>query len=363
MQENKTCRIHHTKGKKVWWIMQIEWKRRLQIAGIVIGVYLGFRYVLPVMIPFLFGWFLAAVFYGPAQKVEKNFHIRKTVVGSFMILLSVAAVLLLMGIGMKEGLIQLQRLFSNYEQMQEQGMRLLDRCCGFLEEHTGILKEDSRSFLVSSAAQIREDLRSGIGMETVGKATDCVKGLMGIISGLVVAVISGIFILRDMDKLKSKAREYSMLRGCRRVLRRLKETAAVYFKAQILIMLTISIECTVGFWLLKSPYYLLLGLALGLLDALPLIGTGLFLYPAAAVCLFLGRPLLAVGCVLLELLTSFTRELLEPRLLGKKLGIYPVVVLAAVYLGLVLYGAAGVILGPLSFFLMYEIGKEWDVWD
>ena len=347
----------------MWWSMQIQWKRRLQIAGIVIGVYLGFRYVLPVMIPLLLGWILAVVFYSPANKVEKIFHIKKTVAGSFLILLSVAAVLLLVGIGMKEGLIQLRRLLSNYDLLQQQGMQLLDQCCGMLERHTGILREDSRAFLVSSAVQIREDLEAGIGIETVGKATDCVKWIIGAASALVIAVISGIFILRDMDELRSKIREYSLLRGCRRILHRLGETAAVYFKAQLLIMLTISVECILGFWLLKSPYYLLLGLALGLLDALPLIGTGLFLYPAAIVCLILGRPLLAVGCVILELVTSFTRELMEPRLLGKKLGIYPVVVLAAVYLGLVLYGAAGVILGPLSFFLMYEIGREWDVWD
>ena len=136
----------------------------------------------------------------------------------------------------------------------------------------------------------------------------------------------------------------------------------MYVKAQLLIMLIISAECILGFWLLGSPYYLLLGIGLGLLDALPLIGTGLFLYPAAVLFFIRGNPLLGGGCVVLELLTSFTREFLEPRLIGEKLGVYPVVILAAVYLGLILYGPAGVLFGPLSFSLMYEIGKEWDVW-
>jgi predicted PurR-regulated permease PerM len=114
---------------------------------------------------------------------------------------------------------------------------------------------------------------------------------------------------------------------------------------------------------MKSPYFLILGLALGALDALPVIGTGTFLYPAAVVCLLKGNTVAAVGCVLLDLVTSLLREYLEPRLLGEKLGISPVVILACVYVGLFLFGASGVILGPLAFSTALELGREWDVWD
>lgn len=343
--------------------MQIQWKRRLQAAGIIIGVYLGFRYVLPVVIPFLLGWLLAALVSGPAARAGKVFHIKKTTAGSILLVLAVVAALGLLGLAAREALAQIRHFFLHFDGLREKGMELLEECCGMLEEHTGILEEDSRAFLLGSVSQIQKDLGAGIGIETVGRATACLKWMIGAVSGLVIAVISGIFILRDMEELRGKIREYAMLRGCRRILRRLRETAAVYFKAQGIIVLVVSAQCVLGFWLLKSPYYLIFGIALGLLDALPLIGTGLFLYPAAAVCLLMGKPVLAAGCVILELLTSFTRELMEPKLLGKKLGVYPVVVLGAVYLGLVLYGPAGVILGPLSFFLMYAIGKEWDVWE
>src|SRR5699024_9675753 len=102
---------------------------------------------------------------------------------------------------------------------------------------------------------------------------------------------------------------------------------------------------------------------LGALDALPLIGTGMFLYPAAVVLFIKGNTFAAAGCVLLDVITSLLREFLEPRLLGGKLGISPISVLAAVYIGVFLFGAWGVILGPLSFSTVYEIGREWDIWD
>ena len=65
-----------------------------------------------------------------------------------------------------------------------------------------------------------------------------------------------------------------------------------------------------------------------------------------------------IGCVLLDVVTSFLREFLEPRLLGGKLGISPIVVLAAVYIGFFLFGAWGVILGPLAFSTIYEMVKN-----
>ena len=108
---------------------------------------------------------------------------------------------------------------------------------------------------------------------------------------------------------------------------------------------------------------MILGIVLGLLDALPIIGTGTFLYPAALFLFLKGNGAAAVGCVVLDLVTSVLREFLEPRLLGGRLGISPIAVMASVYIGVFLFGGFGVFLGPLAFSTAYELGKEWDVWD
>lgn len=118
------------------------------------------------------------------------------------------------------------------------------------------------------------------------------------------------------------------------------------------------VECCIGLWLLGSPYFLVLGIAIGLTDALPFIGTGTLLIPIAAVLLFQKSYALAAGYGVLFLLTYLTREFLEPKLIGNKLGIYPIVMAAVVYAGLYLYGPGGVLLGPVSLLLILEIEKE-----
>ncbi len=342
--------------------LQVEWKQRLRILGIVLGVYAGFKYVLPVTLPLLIGWLLAVWVHPLSLRVEKKFHIKRTIAGGICIVLLLGAISALLWWGLRVGLSQIRYWIAQYPALETQFFQLVDRCCQSLEKSMGILKQDSYGFIMLSMKRMQNELLSGIGVKTVAQATSWLRWGFTLVTGTVISVISGIFILRDLESLQRSARDYAILRGCRRILQRLKQTTAAYFKAQLLIMALISLLCVVGLYLMQSPYYLILGIGLGLLDALPLIGTGLCLYPAAIFYLLFGKPATAAGCVLLALLANFTREFFEPRLIGEKLGVYPIAILAAVYLGLVLYGPAGVLLGPLSLSLMHEIGKEWDVW-
>ena len=129
-------------------------------------------------------------------------------------------------------------------------------------------------------------------------------------------------------------------------------------KAQGIIILVVMVLCTAGLWALGNPYFLLLGIVIGLMDALPFIGTGTVLLPMAVFLLFRGNIRLAVGYAGLFLLTYIVREFLEPRMLGAKLGIYPFVMVVVVYAGLYLYGTAGVILGPVTLLTVKEIYRE-----
>lgn len=132
----------------------------------------------------------------------------------------------------------------------------------------------------------------------------------------------------------------------------------MYMKAQMIIILIIIILCTAGLWVLGSPYFLVLGIVIGLMDALPFIGTGTVLVPMAVFLLFRRKLQLAVGYLGLFLLTYVVREFLEPKLIGAKLGVYPIVMVVVVYAGLYLYGPAGVLLGPVTLLFVMEILKE-----
>ena len=45
---------------------------------------------------------------------------------------------------------------------------------------------------------------------------------------------------------------------------------------------------------------------------------------------------------------------MEPRLIGRKIGVSPIAVLVSLYAGIRLFGVWGIIKGPLGFVLIYE---------
>lgn len=343
--------------------MNIEWKRRGMIAGIAIGVYLGYRFLMPAVLPFLIAWILAVWLYPISLKIEKKTKIKKTLTGTILLAILCGIIGFLLYKGIEELFSQIKTAVSHYQVLQAWCISLLDRCCKMIQEVTGIEAAKSRGYLVNSFEGMQEQILAALSPGTMTALFHGVENILLLVSALIVTLITAILMISDMENIQRRIWDYSWLVGIRRVIRRLQKTTVTYLKAQVILMALVAAVCAAGFWMMKSPYFLILGIALGVLDAIPLIGTGTFLYPAAVVFLIRGQAGIAVGCVLLDIVTSILREVLEPRLLGEKLGVSPIAVVAAVYLGVLLFGGWGVILGPLAFSTVYEIGKEWDVWD
>lgn len=340
----------------------MEWKRRVEIAGIVVGVLAGYRYLLPVLLPFIAAWILAGWLYPAAAAIEKKTKIRKSVTGAALLTLLFLSAGFFLYLGSRELFRQLRAAAQRLPALEDMAVMLLDGCSKAVESAVGISAPQVRLFLLSRTEELGRQVLSLLGSRTFAAASSFLGGFVFFLSGVIVAFLSALLILGDMERIRKKIREYSWLAGLRRVLFRLQKTTVTYLKAQGVIMMAVAAVCSAGFWLMKNPYFLIFGILLGVLDTLPLVGTGTFLYPAALFFVIRGNYPAAVICVLLDVVTSLLREFLEPRLLGEKLGVSPILILASVYLGIFLYGVWGVLLGPLSFSTIYEVGREWDVW-
>lgn len=119
-------------------------------------------------------------------------------------------------------------------------------------------------------------------------------------------------------------------------------------KAQLLISLAIMVAMVIGFFLLGIDYALLLGIVIGLLDVLPIVGAGTVLIPWGLFNLFAGNFLLAAKLLGMYLVVVVIRQVIEPKIVAGKLGLYPLVTMLSMYAGLQLMGFIGLIVGPLA---------------
>lgn len=170
-----------------------------------------------------------------------------------------------------------------------------------------------------------------------------------------IYLIAAILMAKDFDAMMTKVHSIGALDVFMNVVNEIIHTAGKFLKAQLLLLLLIAGVCTVGFYLIGVSSALLLGVLAGIMDALPFIGTSIVLIPIA-VLFFLEKEIWkGIAVLIIYIICVAIREFMEPKLMGKELDIFPVVMLISIYVGIKLFGVAGVIKGPLAVVLYKNI--------
>jgi len=130
-----------------------------------------------------------------------------------------------------------------------------------------------------------------------------------------------------------------------------------WLKAQFIILCCMFLVMFIGFTILNVHYALLIALGITVMDALPILGSGLVMIPWIGYQLFFGSLPMGIGLALIYVLLIFTRQSIEPRVVGGQFGLPPLWTMCAMYAGFRLFGFIGLFLGPLTLLLMYNVAK------
>ena len=164
------------------------------------------------------------------------------------------------------------------------------------------------------------------------------------------AVLSGFMISAKLPRLRllvEKQLQRPWIRTLADFLRQTRTTLGRWLTAQLKLAGVTFTILTLGFILLAIPYAPLWALAVALLDALPVLGTGTVLVPWGIISLLGGARARGIGLLSTYVVVLLTRTMLEPRLVGRHLGLDPLLTLVSLYLGYRLWGFFGMILSPL----------------
>lgn len=136
---------------------------------------------------------------------------------------------------------------------------------------------------------------------------------------------------------------------------RIKKTLGCWLLAQLeLTGISCAVLC-VGLAILRVDFWLLFGVLIALIDALPVLGAGVVLIPWALLSFLQADSALGIGLLILCGCVTVLRSALEPKLIGQKFGLHPLISLAAFYVGWRVMGTAGMILFPIATVLTGQI--------
>ncbi len=336
----------------------LDKKKLLRVTGITLAVYAGMKYLLPLVIPFLAAAILVKMVRPLLEKLHSALKIKKEWIFVFLLTVFSTAVLLL-GYFLAAKLLEQFRAFvQNFDFYYQNFRYFVDDCCEGLERSLGLHVSDVKNFVYTNIGKIQDQVESSVIPAVVGNSVGYMMELIKAAGAFFLVFISAVLWMKDYPKIKEKISHKPLYQAAVRVEQRIWGMAGAYIKAQLTIMGLVILICVAGLWVLKNPYALLIGTVIGILDVLPFIGTGTILIPWALISLLSKNFFHAAAYMTIFFIANTTREFLEPKLIGKSLGIYPIVILLAVYAGLYLFGPPGVIEGPASLLLIMEIEHE-----
>ncbi len=134
-----------------------------------------------------------------------------------------------------------------------------------------------------------------------------------------------------------------------------------FLRAEVMLVSVTAFTTILGLLLVGNRYAVTLGVFAGILDLVPVVGTGMLFVPWIITLLIWGSFSEGLKILVMWFVTVVLRQMLEPKIMSKNIGLQPLPTLVSMYVGLQLFGGAGLILGPTTVIIYGALHKA-GVW-
>ena len=328
-------------------------KKSLTFLWVFIAAWITLRYLLPLWSPFLLGLGVALLAEPGVAFMTQRLRMPRAAAAAVGVTGAVTGICLLVLMGCSflfRELGSLSGILPDLELTARSGIRMLQ---SWLLDLAGHSPQSLQPMLETNV----NELFSG-GTALLSRVSSYILGLAGHMLSHVpdsalttgTAVLAAYMTSVRLPHIRRWVREHLPLERLKPLLdalKRVQEAAGLWLISQMKLALVTFLMLMSGFLLLRVRYAPFLAFLVSLVDAFPVFGTGTVLLPWGLVCFLQQDNARAVGLISLYVVIWATRSFLEPRLVGRQLGLDPLVTLIALYSGYKLWGLVGMLLMPL----------------
>lgn len=337
---------------------RVKQNKLITLLLIVAVVYFFLQYLTPLFSPILVAMLFVTIFGPLLKKLQTRLHVHRQLGAILLLILGSGLLTVLVWVLFSWTVGSLPMWVGQLETVEQELQELIQRGSASIGETLGIDGEYLESTLLARLEEWMDYLQTEGAAGMLSGSLQYLKKIALLGGFLVTFVIAAVLLAKDYDRIMNNLLDREEFHVLLEVICGIIRYIATFIKAQVVIMSVISVAAGLVLSIAGIRHGVLWGMLAGLLDALPFIGTGIVLVPLALTQLFQGYYGRALACLVLYGACVFLREILEPRLIGKRLGISPIAVLAAVYAGIRLFGVWGIIKGPLGFMIIYQIWQS-----
>ena len=340
----------------------IDGRRLWILPGFFLGCWFLLRFAVPFVLPFGIGWALAALVQPQIRFLTGKLHLPRKAASAIsvtggLVLLGVTAAGIF-GLLCREAAVLARGIPDAVETLSERAELWQQWALGLAARMPPVWKEPLGRGIkeLFTGGSVLVEKAAGLLLALAGKA---VGGISGGAFAAATAVLASFLISVQYPVLRKKVEESGLWRDkIRPVLGRLREVFGSWLRAQLRLSgITFGIV-TGGFLLLRVEQPILWAALTAVVDAVPMLGTGAVLVPMALLSFLWGNRVRTLGLLGIYTAAAVTRSMLEPKLIGKQLGLNPLLTLFAIYAGYRLWGIGGMILSPMLTVLAFRLAAK-----
>ncbi|MBQ0035813.1 MAG: sporulation integral membrane protein YtvI [Firmicutes bacterium] len=323
--------------------------------GVVL--YLVCTFILPNITPFIIGFLIAYFSIKLCNAVFKNDdkpHRAICMIVIYLVFVGLIVFLTIFGVNkLGEFFRAVPRLYT----------RLVEPSLMYLENQLQDLNDslpiDVRNVLNGAIEGLFDSLKSII----LSVSASLVKGLTAVVTNapdvlisIIVTIISSCYFCFDYNEISSYLKKHlptKYVRMISDVKLFCENNLFKVIRSYIIMMAMTMVELFIGFEIIRIENAGALALIISIVDILPVLGVGTVLIPWGVIALVTKDTITGIEILVLYLIITSIRNVVESKLVGGDLGLHPLATLIAMILGLKMFGLIGLFVFPLtlSFFV------------
>ncbi len=330
--------------------------------------YFFFRYLLNLLLPFvialLVSWLLRPL--GKLYRRKLPHHgklvtaLTVATVLIFYLLIGVIAMLLLVDL-VTRAAERFGQLPALYTQTLEPGLRNLYEDARNLAARFDPAVADVVNQVLPQVISSVSGAVTNFSVGAVGKLTGLVTSVPSFLISALIAVIATIFTSVSYDRMKefllrNLPAKFTETAGY--VVSSFRSILGQYGKSYLLVMLITFGELTAGLLIIGVKQPILAAVLIAIFDIFPIVGAGMILLPWALISLIQKKVLQAIGLALLYVVIIVVRQFLEPKVVGKQVGLPPLVTLICMFVGSSLFGVWGLFGLPIGAAILVNLNDD-----
>lgn len=325
-------------------------------------VFLVFKYLINLVMPFFLAFIFAAVVRpisrmlsrkerykrmpsGEKVLVKRRFPMNQAAAGVISALVLFVVLAGLLALALVQAVDGVSAFVASVPTLYEQ--KILPTITTVLleiEEFAARIDESVLEMVQTAIPNILSSIGSAVtnfSAKAVALIANFVTRVPSLLLNTIICLIATVFIAVDFNRLSAFIRRNlpeKPLAMARNVRDSFLSTIWQFIRSYFFIFCITATEITVGLLLIGVEKPLLIGILIAVFDAFPIVGSGMILLPWAIITMITGQLWRGLALAALYATVVIARQVIEPKIVGKHVGLRPIVTLVCMFVGSKLFG-------------------------